>query len=80
MVSCFQYDTKYYYKLGSGDSSREFWFQTPPKIDPDATYHFGIIGELFSFYAGTSGRMLASWHSFIIYISWSIWLMNNHLI
>lgn len=40
-----QYDTKYYYKIGSGDSAREFWFQTPPKIDPDAPYKFGIIGE-----------------------------------
>lgn len=41
----FQYDTKYYYEIGDGDSSRRFWFQTPPPIDPDAAYKFGIIGE-----------------------------------
>ena len=51
---CFQYDTKYYYKIDSGDSYREFWFQTPPKINPDIPYKFGIIGELFPF-AQSSG-------------------------
>lgn len=39
-----QYNTKYYYKIGTGDSAREFWFQTPPAIDTDASYTFGIIG------------------------------------
>lgn len=47
IFSLSQYDTKYYYKIGEGDSSREFWFQTPPKIGPDAPYKFGIIGKLF---------------------------------
>jgi hypothetical protein len=60
MVSCFQYSTKYYYKIGSSDSSREFWFQTPPKIDPDAPYKFGILGELFSFNTGCSSSILVS--------------------
>ena len=60
MVSCFQYDTKYYYKIGNDDSSREFWFQTPPKIHPDASYKFGIIGESFSFNTGSSSRILVS--------------------
>ncbi|KAJ4709073.1 Purple acid phosphatase [Melia azedarach] len=46
LVDGLEYDTKYYYKIGSGDSSREFWFQTPPKVDPDASYKFGIIGDL----------------------------------
>eukprot|EP00250_Pteridium_aquilinum_P005407 c15500_g1_i1 orf=469-1836(-) len=41
-----QFDTKYYYKLGEGDSAREFWFWTPPSIDPDAAYVFGVIGDL----------------------------------
>lgn len=44
-----QYNTKYYYKIGSGDSAREFWFETPPAIDPDASYTFGIIGSSFFF-------------------------------
>ncbi|XP_023530030.1 bifunctional purple acid phosphatase 26-like [Cucurbita pepo subsp. pepo] len=45
-VGDLKYNTKYYYKIGSGDSARKFWFQTPPKIDPDASYKFGIIGDL----------------------------------
>ncbi|XP_059658176.1 bifunctional purple acid phosphatase 26-like isoform X3 [Cornus florida] len=54
LVDGLQYDTKYYYKIGTGDSSREFWFQTPPKIDPDATYIFGIIGDLGQTYNSLS--------------------------
>ncbi|XP_057967627.1 bifunctional purple acid phosphatase 26-like [Malania oleifera] len=46
LVNGLKYDTKYYYKIGNGDSSRDFWFQTPPKIDPDSPYKFGIIGDL----------------------------------
>ncbi|TVU08288.1 hypothetical protein EJB05_41688, partial [Eragrostis curvula] len=46
LVDGLEYNTKYYYKIGSGDSTREFWFQTPPAIDPDASYTFGIIGDL----------------------------------
>ncbi|XP_030951352.1 bifunctional purple acid phosphatase 26-like isoform X2 [Quercus lobata] len=46
LVDGLEYNTKYYYKIGVGDSSREFWFQTPPKIDPDASYTFGVIGDL----------------------------------
>ncbi|KAF9617087.1 hypothetical protein IFM89_033192 [Coptis chinensis] len=49
-----QYDTKYYYKIGQGDSSREFWFQTPPKIGPDVPYTFGIIGDLGQTYNSLS--------------------------
>ncbi|OEL24325.1 Bifunctional purple acid phosphatase 26 [Dichanthelium oligosanthes] len=44
VVDGLEYNTKYYYKIGSGDSAREFWFETPPAIDPDASYTFGIIG------------------------------------
>ncbi|PQP97400.1 bifunctional purple acid phosphatase 26-like isoform X4 [Prunus yedoensis var. nudiflora] len=46
LVDGLEHDTKYYYKIGSGDSSREFWFTTPPKIDPNSRYTFGIIGDL----------------------------------
>ncbi|GJN38932.1 hypothetical protein PR202_gb28013 [Eleusine coracana subsp. coracana] len=46
LVDGLEYNTKYYYKIGSGESAREFWFQTPPAIDPDASYTFGIIGDL----------------------------------
>lgn len=46
LLSDLQYDTKYYYKLGEGNSSREFSFKTPPEINPDLPYTFGIIGDL----------------------------------
>ncbi|XP_057417485.1 bifunctional purple acid phosphatase 26 [Lotus japonicus] len=46
LIEGLQYKTKYYYRIGSGDSSREFWFETPPKVEPDAPYKFGIIGDL----------------------------------
>jgi hypothetical protein len=49
LVDGLEYNTKYYYKIGSGDSAREFWFETPPAIDPDASYTFGIIGSSFVF-------------------------------
>lgn len=54
LVDGLEYDTKYHYKIGSGDSSRKFWFQTPPKIDPDASYTFGIIGDLGQTYNSLS--------------------------
>ncbi|KAG2691450.1 hypothetical protein I3843_08G010300 [Carya illinoinensis] len=54
LVDGLEYNTKYYYKVGVGDSSREFWFQTPPNIDPDASYTFGIIGDLGQTYNSLS--------------------------
>ncbi|KAL4360450.1 hypothetical protein GQ457_04G001850 [Hibiscus cannabinus] len=41
-----EYNTKYYYEIGDGDSKRKFWFTTPPPVGPDAPYAFGIIGDL----------------------------------
>ncbi|XP_073001698.1 phosphoenolpyruvate phosphatase [Typha latifolia] len=54
LVDGLEYNTKYYYKIGKGDSAREFWFQTPPDIDPDAPYTFGIIGDLGQTYNSLS--------------------------
>ncbi|KAF6158100.1 hypothetical protein GIB67_014894 [Kingdonia uniflora] len=54
LVDGLEYDTKYYYKIGEGDSARTFWFQTPPKINPDAPYTFGIIGDLGQTYNSLS--------------------------
>ncbi|GLU16867.1 hypothetical protein SLE2022_332740 [Rubroshorea leprosula] len=54
LVDGLEHDTKYYYKIGNGESAREFWFQTPPKIDPDAPYKFGIIGDLGQTYNSLS--------------------------
>ncbi|KAG6431551.1 hypothetical protein SASPL_109630 [Salvia splendens] len=49
-----QYDTKYYYEVEAGNSSRGFWFRTPPPIDLDAPYRFGIIGDLGQTYNSLS--------------------------
>ncbi|XP_011626417.1 bifunctional purple acid phosphatase 26 [Amborella trichopoda] len=46
LIDGLEYDTKYNYKIGKDSSSREFWFHTPPKVDPGAAYTFGIIGDL----------------------------------
>lgn len=42
-----QYDTRYYYEVGIGNTSRTFWFTTPPEVGPDVPYTFGLIGILF---------------------------------
>ncbi|GMH30683.1 hypothetical protein Nepgr_032526 [Nepenthes gracilis] len=54
LVNDLEHDTKYYYEVGSGESSRRFWFQTPPRIDPDSSYKFGIIGDLGQTYNSLS--------------------------
>ncbi|MCH88975.1 purple acid phosphatase-like protein, partial [Trifolium medium] len=57
LVEGLEHNTKYYYRIGSGDSSREFWFETPPKVEADAPYKFGIIGisTLMLVYGGIHG-------------------------
>ncbi|CAN6714368.1 unnamed protein product [Malus baccata var. baccata] len=40
------YNTKYYYKVGIGQSERQFWFVTPPEVGPDVPYTFGLMGDL----------------------------------
>lgn len=54
LVDGLEYDTKYFYKIGDGESAREFWFQTPPEIGPNAAYKFGIIGDLGQTYNSLS--------------------------
>ncbi|KAM7470811.1 hypothetical protein LguiA_008994 [Lonicera macranthoides] len=41
-----EYNTKYYYELGIGHTTRTFWFKTPPEVGPDVPYVFGLIGDL----------------------------------
>ncbi|KAI4376069.1 hypothetical protein MLD38_013863 [Melastoma candidum] len=41
-----EYDTKYYYTIGGGDTRRTFSFVTPPEPGPDVPYTFGLIGDL----------------------------------
>ncbi|CAL5354930.1 unnamed protein product [Camellia sinensis] len=40
------FDTKYYYEVGIGHTTRTFWFTTPPEVGPDVPYTFGLIGDL----------------------------------
>lgn len=54
LIEGLKYDTKYYYKIGSGDSARTFWFHSPPAIGPDVPYKFGIIGDLGQTYNSLS--------------------------
>ncbi|XAR72784.1 4-nitrophenylphosphatase [Bertholletia excelsa] len=41
-----KFNTKYYYEVGIGHTSRTFWFMTPPEVGPDVPYTFGLIGDL----------------------------------
>lgn len=41
-----QFNTKYYYELGTGHTTRKFWFMTPPAVGPDVPYTFGIMGNI----------------------------------
>nr|ADM16565.2 purple acid phosphatase precursor [Euphorbia characias] len=41
-----EHSTKYYYEVGIGNTTREFWFITPPPVGPDVPYTFGLIGDL----------------------------------
>ncbi|KAL3515128.1 hypothetical protein ACH5RR_022030 [Cinchona calisaya] len=41
-----KFNTKYYYQVGIGNTTRTFWFTTPPEIGPDVPYTFGLIGDL----------------------------------
>ncbi|KAM6553321.1 hypothetical protein CsatB_014083 [Cannabis sativa] len=54
LLSNLEHNTKYYYKIGSGDVAREFWFETPPELNPDTPYVFGIIGDLGQTYNSLS--------------------------
>ncbi|GAB2291777.1 prolyl aminopeptidase [Dionaea muscipula] len=48
------YNTKYYYRVGTGRTGRTFWFTTPPKPGPDVPYTFGLIGDLGQTYDSNS--------------------------
>ncbi|KAM7272174.1 hypothetical protein ACFE04_026837 [Oxalis oulophora] len=45
-ITHLEFDTKYYYEIGIGNSQRQFWFVTPPAVGPDVPYTFGLIGDL----------------------------------
>ncbi|CAK8574176.1 unnamed protein product [Lathyrus sativus] len=45
-INNLEYNTKYYYEVGLGNTTRQFWFMTPPEIGLDVPYTFGLIGDL----------------------------------
>jgi hypothetical protein len=62
-VLCFgQYDTKYYYEVGLGNTTRQFWFTTPPEIGPDVPYTFGLIGKLHSIKQSLRYKHVRNYH------------------
>uniref|UniRef100_A0A7N0T493 Purple acid phosphatase n=1 Tax=Kalanchoe fedtschenkoi TaxID=63787 RepID=A0A7N0T493_KALFE len=50
-----QHNTKYYYEVGTGqNTTRQFWFKTPPEVGPDVPFTFGLIGDLGQTYDSNS--------------------------
>ncbi|GAV73341.1 Metallophos domain-containing protein/Metallophos_C domain-containing protein [Cephalotus follicularis] len=45
-ITDLEFDTKYYYEIGTGNATRHFQFVTPPEVGPDVPYTFGLIGDL----------------------------------
>nr|GEU83795.1 purple acid phosphatase [Tanacetum cinerariifolium] len=45
-ITHLKHDTKYYYTVGVGHTTRTFSFMTPPEVGPDVPYTFGLIGDL----------------------------------
>ncbi|KAL9270293.1 Purple acid phosphatase 2-like protein [Drosera capensis] len=45
-ITDLEFDTNYYYEVGLGNTTRQFWFSTPPRPGPDVPYTFGLIGDL----------------------------------
>ncbi|OIW20811.1 hypothetical protein TanjilG_23194 [Lupinus angustifolius] len=45
-ITNLEFNTKYYYEVGIGNTTRQFWFITPPEVGLDVPYTFGIIGDL----------------------------------
>ena len=53
-----QFDTKYFYKIGMGNTTRKFSFSTPPRPGLDTPYTFGIIGKGTIFTIKTCDELL----------------------
>ncbi|GJY74016.1 purple acid phosphatase 2-like protein [Tanacetum coccineum] len=60
-ITNLEFDTKYFYEVGTGDVTRQFWFTTPPAVGPDVPYTFGLIGDLGQTF--DSNRTLAHYES-----------------
>ncbi|KAI8533046.1 hypothetical protein RHMOL_Rhmol11G0265400 [Rhododendron molle] len=38
-----KFNTKYFYQVGTGQTTRTFWFTSPPEVGLDVLYTFGLI-------------------------------------
>ncbi|CAL0309019.1 unnamed protein product [Lupinus luteus] len=45
-ITNLQFNTTYFYVVGIGNTTRQFWFITPPEVGINVPYTFGIIGDL----------------------------------
>ncbi|CAL0309017.1 unnamed protein product [Lupinus luteus] len=45
-ITNLEFNTTYFYVVGIGNTTRQFWFTTPPEVGIDVPYTFGIIGDL----------------------------------
>ncbi|CAL0309018.1 unnamed protein product [Lupinus luteus] len=43
-ITNLEFNTTYFYVVGIGNTTRQFWFTTPPEVGIDVPYTFGIIG------------------------------------
>jgi hypothetical protein len=76
-MALLQFDTKYYYAVGTEETRRKFWFRTPPKSGPDVPYTFGLIG-INIFFSGVDASSLSEYtaHQFCL---WSVTNTNEKL-
>ncbi|KAL8556209.1 hypothetical protein ACS0TY_003850 [Phlomoides rotata] len=83
------YDTNYYYKVGTWEAARTFWFTTPPEVGLDVPYTFGLIetvlyvGDL-SYADNHPNHDNVRWDTWgrfversVVYQPW-IWTAGNH--
>ncbi|PHU10694.1 hypothetical protein BC332_22554 [Capsicum chinense] len=72
-----EYNTKYYYMVGIGHTTRTFWFVTPPPVGPNVPYTFGLIDK----YPNYDNNRWDTWGRFVersnAYQPW-IWTAGNH--
>ncbi|RVW77787.1 Purple acid phosphatase 2 [Vitis vinifera] len=72
------------YKVGIGNSTRQFWFGTPPRAGPDVPYTFGLTGILVKLKIQIEHLLTMRWDTWgrftersAAYQPW-IWTAGNH--
>ncbi|CAL0309022.1 unnamed protein product [Lupinus luteus] len=76
-ITNLQFNTTYFYVVGIGNTTRQFWFITPPEVGINVPYTFGIIDN----YPNHDNVRWDTWGRFIersaAYQPW-IWTAGNH--